>query len=204
MRRGDRPRSFSSLSGGARQRHARNAANPRSVAGCNRPVTSARRKPSRWCETTRAERGLAFGSAGPKGASAPGSGRAGGMPVGGRHSNPKRGGTNERRFQRFHERSEGEVKATKAVYPRLRPEMADVKGMPWRPVPATVQGHEGGRETPNDSLPDRPLEKRSILKDASDSGDLEGLSNSTRAAHAGFGWRGIEIARETLQGRNRA
>jgi hypothetical protein len=34
----------------------RNAVNPRPVAGCNRPATPARRKPSRWCETTRAER----------------------------------------------------------------------------------------------------------------------------------------------------
>jgi hypothetical protein len=44
-----------------------------------------------------------------------------------------RGGTNERRFQRFRERSVGEAKAMKAVYPKLRRRMADVKGNPWRP-----------------------------------------------------------------------
>jgi hypothetical protein len=41
-----------------------------------------------------------------------------------------RGGTNERRFQRSGERSEGEVEARKAVYPRLRPRMVDVAEKP--------------------------------------------------------------------------
>jgi hypothetical protein len=49
-----------------------------------------------------------------------------------------RGGTIERRFQRSHERSEGEDKAMKAVVPRLRPRTVDVKGRPWRPGPATA------------------------------------------------------------------
>jgi hypothetical protein len=58
---------------------------------------------------------VACGSVAPKGASAPGSGHIGGMPAGGRHSNPKRGGIAERGFQRSRERSEGEAKIMKAV-----------------------------------------------------------------------------------------
>jgi hypothetical protein len=50
-----------------------------------------------------------------------------------------RGGTNERRFQRSSERSEGEEKAKKAVVPRLRLRTVDVKGRPWRPGPATAE-----------------------------------------------------------------
>jgi hypothetical protein len=50
-----------------------------------------------------------------------------------------RGGTNERRFQRFRERSEGEAKAMKAVIPMLRRRMADVTEKPWRPGPATAE-----------------------------------------------------------------
>jgi hypothetical protein len=49
-----------------------------------------------------------------------------------------RGGTDERRFQRSCERSEGEEKVMKAVTPRLRPRTADVTGNPWRPTPATA------------------------------------------------------------------
>jgi hypothetical protein len=38
------------------RRCTRNATNPCPAAGCNRPATSARRKPSRWGGTTRTER----------------------------------------------------------------------------------------------------------------------------------------------------
>ena len=107
--------------------------------------------------------------------------------MGGRHSNPMRGGTNERRFQRFRERSEGENKAMKAVIPRLRPRKADVTENPWRPGRRRQKGHEGARERPTDPLPDRLLERRSIPKDISDSGDLEDPFNSTRASPTGFG-----------------
>jgi hypothetical protein len=41
---------------GVGRRCTRNATNPCPAAGCNRPATSARRKPSRWGGTTRAER----------------------------------------------------------------------------------------------------------------------------------------------------
>jgi hypothetical protein len=58
--------------------------------------------------------------------------------IGGRDPNPKRGGTNARRFQRSHERSDGEVKATRAAFPWLRPREADVRGIPRRPGPATA------------------------------------------------------------------
>jgi hypothetical protein len=50
-----------------------------------------------------------------------------------------RGGTNERRFRRFNERSEGEDKAMKAVVPRLRLRTVDVMERPWRPGPATAE-----------------------------------------------------------------
>jgi hypothetical protein len=50
-----------------------------------------------------------------------------------------RGGATERRSQRYCERFEGEVKAMKAVFSRLRPRKADVTGKPWRPRPATVR-----------------------------------------------------------------
>jgi hypothetical protein len=57
-RRGERPgrpdSSFGSASRGARRRETRRT--PRSAAGCNKPATVVRRKPSRWCETTRTER----------------------------------------------------------------------------------------------------------------------------------------------------
>jgi hypothetical protein len=42
---------------------------PRSAAGCNKPATAVRRKPSRWCETTRAERESTGGTVGPNGIS---------------------------------------------------------------------------------------------------------------------------------------
>jgi hypothetical protein len=78
-------------------RHARNAVNPRPVAGCNRPATLARSKPSWWCETTRTEQEPAPGDAGPTGASAPRSGRAGGTSAAGtpipREEEPTRGGS---------------------------------------------------------------------------------------------------------------
>jgi hypothetical protein len=38
---------------------------PGSAAGCNKPATSERRKPSRWCETTRTERDFEDGSSEP-------------------------------------------------------------------------------------------------------------------------------------------
>ena len=41
---------------GVGRRCTRNATNPCPAAGCNRPATSARRKPSRWGGTTRTER----------------------------------------------------------------------------------------------------------------------------------------------------
>jgi hypothetical protein len=60
-----------------------------------------------------------------------------------------RGGTNERRFQRFRERSEEEDKAMKAVFPKLRLRKANVKGNPWRPGRRRQEGHEGrGRGQP--------------------------------------------------------
>jgi hypothetical protein len=98
-----------------------------------------------------------------------------------------RGGTNERRFQRFRERSEEENKAMKAVFPTLRLRKADVKENPWRPGRRRQKGHEGARERPTDPLPDRPFEKRSILKDTSDSCDLEDPFNFTRADPTGLG-----------------
>jgi len=78
-------------------RHARNAVNPQPVAGCNRPATLARSKPSWWCETTKAEHEPAPGGAGPTGASAPRSGRARGTSAAGatipREEEPPRGGS---------------------------------------------------------------------------------------------------------------
>jgi len=71
---------------------APNAANPRSAAGCNKPATVARRKPSRWCKTTRAERDFRggtseaeVGSRGPAGVDAQ-------RHVGGGVTNPTGGG----------------------------------------------------------------------------------------------------------------
>jgi hypothetical protein len=84
--------------------------------------------------------------------------------IGGRVKNPKRGGTNARRFQRFHERSEGEAKVTRVAFPRLRPREADVTGIPRRSGPATVQGHGGARGRPTTRSPDRPSEKRGTPK----------------------------------------
>jgi hypothetical protein len=99
-------------------RHARNAVNPRPVAGCNKPATHTRRKPSRWCETTRAEQEPAPGGAGPTRAClracSPELTRV--RYIGGRDPNPTRGGANARRLRRCTERSEGEVKATRAAF----------------------------------------------------------------------------------------
>jgi hypothetical protein len=114
-----------------------------------------------------------------------------------------RGGTNERRFQRFCERSEDANKAMKAVFQKLRLMKADEKENPWRPGRRRRKGHEGPRERPTDPLPDRTFEKRSIPKDTSDSCDLEDPFNIMRASPAGFGRRGIVSAPDTLQGRNR-
>jgi hypothetical protein len=75
-----------------------------------------------------------------------------------------RGGTNERRFQRFRERSEEVNKVMKAVFPKLRLKKADERENPWRPGRRRLKGHEGARERPTDPLPDHPLEKRSTSK----------------------------------------
>jgi hypothetical protein len=50
-----------------------------------------------------------------------------------------RGGTAERRFQRFNERSEGEDKVMMVAVPKLRLKKANVKGRPWMPGPATAE-----------------------------------------------------------------
>ena len=152
-----------------------------------------------WCETTRAEHELALGSVGPKGASAPGSGHAEGIPAGGETPNPMRGEADERRSQRFRERSEGEDKAMMAHCSRLRPRTADVKERPWRPGPATAERSGGMWGRPNDPLPDRPREKRSTLNGISGSHGHEGPSNSMRAVPCSFGCRESRV-RHTLQG----
>lgn len=47
---------------GDRRRCTRNTTNPCPAAGCNKPATSARRKPSRWGGTTRTERDATGGT----------------------------------------------------------------------------------------------------------------------------------------------
>jgi hypothetical protein len=84
--------------------------------------------------------------------------------IGGRDPNPTRGGTNARRFQRSHERSEGEAKAMRAVIPQLRLRKADARGNPRRPGPATVEGQGGPRGRPTTRSPGHPFEKRSTPK----------------------------------------
>jgi len=56
-------RTASAVRGGRRQETRRT---PGSAAGCNKPATPTRRKPPRWCKTTRAERESELGSSGPK------------------------------------------------------------------------------------------------------------------------------------------
>lgn len=71
---------------------------PGPVAGCNKPAGPSRRKPSRWCETTRAERDVEAWNPRPEGASAsavaPGVDAMGGTPEEGRQAGKAtRGGT---------------------------------------------------------------------------------------------------------------
>jgi len=80
-----------------------------SGAGCNTPAPAARRKPSRWAGTTRAERGLRVAPQSRRGAT-PGSGRAAGQPEERHSANESRGRSNCDRapLRRMHDRlSEG-------------------------------------------------------------------------------------------------
>jgi hypothetical protein len=80
-----------------------------SGAGCNTPAPAARRKPSRWAGTTRAERGLRLAPQSRRGAT-PGSGRAAGQPEERHPANESRGRSNLDRapLRRMHGRlSEG-------------------------------------------------------------------------------------------------
>jgi hypothetical protein len=78
-------------SGAARQAGAGDCkrGEPLPVAGCNKPATPVRRKPSRWCETTRAERDRRTGTPLTEGGGdATGSRRTGG-PASSRRSGPR-------------------------------------------------------------------------------------------------------------------
>jgi hypothetical protein len=105
-----------------------------------------------------------------------------------------RGGTDERRFRRSSERSEGEDKAMKVVVPRLR--LRDC-GSEGKTLEAQAgNGRKARRECGVGQRPATrsPTEKRSILKDISGSHDPEDPPNSMRAVFIGFGRWGITVA----------
>lgn len=95
-----------SLSG---SRRSGNAVNPRLAAGCNKPAKVVRSKPSKWCETTGAERDRPAWQPGADGRE-PWSGRTIGCRRGGEET-PGEAGSAGMRARDASCRSEGEAKA---------------------------------------------------------------------------------------------
>lgn len=132
---------------GTGHRTSGNAANPRSVAGCNKPAPFRAEQTVMVVRNHEGGTSPAGGTVGPKGASAPGSGRAKGISAEGRYPNESQESRCRREStRRSFERSGREVKFTRAGARRLRLPGDDRPGNPSEVRPVTAQGHGGGGE----------------------------------------------------------
>jgi hypothetical protein len=113
-------------------------------------------------------------------------------------TNPKRGGVGASRHRRAFERSEREVKVTRADVRRLRLLGDDRPGNTSKARPATAKGHGGSGEGHTIRYQTIRLSNEFL----NCSVDPEDQTNPMRAARHGFGRVGIESTLKPLQGRS--
>jgi hypothetical protein len=176
-----------------RNQRAETRRTPGPEAGRNKPAGLPRRKPSRWCETTRAERDVGAWNPRPDGTSDRSGGRAGREWT--RRERRRRGGSGQgherrnrsgfvpaaTRFQRSRERSEDEAKVTRVDRPTLRCGRAAVAERPPGIRIGDGPRSRGVRGSPpTRSRGERRSPRRRIRAGASDA--PEGPAHVTRAA----------------------
>jgi len=180
---------------GTGHRPSRNAANPRSVAGCNKPAPSRAEKTVMVVRNHEGGTSPAAGTVGPKGASASGSGRERGISAEGRYPNESQESRRRREpTRRSFERSGREVKVTRAGARQLRPPGDDKPGKPSKARPATAESQGGCGEGQTIRYQTIRLSNEFL----NCSVGPEDHINPMRAARQGPGHAGIESALKTL------